>query len=275
MMTHTGDKPLSCSKCDLKFMKKCNLKRHEMTSEVCNSGTITKPYPCTTCDKRFIDKHSLKCHEVAIHLLLNGNEQTCPICGKAFMKNSSLIDHLHIHTDEKPYACEQCSESFRNPAALQMHKFTHNEERQFACKKCDQKFIEKRSLIKHDPDTCLRKPTTRTRTRWSKIGGKPFRVCTFPGCEMTFTTTGHFKEHLQRHSTERPYPCTICERAFKLKRELKYHLIKHSKDNNFVCTFCDLKFAKSSTLEKHLRSSTACMYYDIYTRHVRRSCAKK
>ncbi|XP_043968653.1 zinc finger protein 189-like isoform X2 [Gambusia affinis] len=54
----------------------------------------------------------------------NCNISACKVCGKVFAP-SNLIDHMRIHTDERPFSCLTCGKSFTMAATLKIHMRIH------------------------------------------------------------------------------------------------------------------------------------------------------
>ncbi|KAJ7683463.1 hypothetical protein B0H17DRAFT_1014362 [Mycena rosella] len=53
----------------------------------------------------------------------------CSACGKKFHRASTLRNHLHIHTGEKPFRCpfESCGRSFNVQSNMRRHMRIHDQ----------------------------------------------------------------------------------------------------------------------------------------------------
>lgn len=86
-----------------------------------------KAYVCTVpqCSKTFTSRFNLKRHIDSIHL--GCNRFVCELCGKTLTSRQNYIQHLHIHTGDKPLICPEpgCGQHFRQGSLLSMHKKLH------------------------------------------------------------------------------------------------------------------------------------------------------
>ncbi|GFW64637.1 hypothetical protein TNCV_700431 [Trichonephila clavipes] len=58
----------------------------------------------------------------------NQSNFCCEFCSKVFYRKRYLLDHLNIHTGERPYICEFCTKSFTQRASRNRHmKLCHPE----------------------------------------------------------------------------------------------------------------------------------------------------
>ncbi|KAF1501747.1 Zinc finger protein ZIC 4, partial [Eudyptula minor] len=108
----------------------------------------------------------------------------CPREGKPFKAKYKLINHIRVHTGEKPFPCPfpGCGKVFARSENLKIHKRTHTGGHVCYWEECPREgkpFKAKYKLINH----------IRVHT-----GEKPF-PCPFPGCGKVFARSENLKIH--------------------------------------------------------------------------------
>ena len=64
-------------------------------------------------------------HIQAAHTLHDQKKYKCDLCGKGFITNNKLSEHMNVHTGEKPYKCKFCSAGFASKANTYKHERGH------------------------------------------------------------------------------------------------------------------------------------------------------
>ncbi|XP_070649570.1 zinc finger protein ZIC 4 isoform X3 [Bos indicus] len=102
---------------------------------ICKWLAADGPVPPRLCSKTFSTMHELVTHVTVEHV--GGPEQAnhicfweeCPRQGKPFKAKYKLVNHIRVHTGEKPFPCPfpGCGKVFARSENLKIHKRTHTE----------------------------------------------------------------------------------------------------------------------------------------------------
>nr|XP_021146213.1 zinc finger protein ZIC 4 [Columba livia] len=134
--------------------------------------------------------------------------EECPREGKPFKAKYKLINHIRVHTGEKPFPCPfpGCGKVFARSENLKIHKRTHTGEKPFKC----------------EFDGCERKcANSSDRKKHSHVhtSDKPY-YCKIRGCDKSYTHPSSLRKHMKIHSG------TMCKRFREGKTKdaaLPYH----------------------------------------------------
>ncbi|MED6245590.1 hypothetical protein ATANTOWER_005238, partial [Ataeniobius toweri] len=114
---------------------------------------------------------------------------SCSECGKLYCRKWSLMKHLHVHSEVKPFLCKNCGETFSQYMQLKMHVNIHKGEKQFCCEYCGKTFQNISTLKRHAQ---------------IHSGQKGFSC---DKCGKSFSFKSHLKSHLVIHTDEKPFCC--------------------------------------------------------------------
>ena len=142
---------------------------------------------------------------------------SCDVCGRAFLRKSSIQVHKRIHTGVKPYQCNECSKAFREKKNLIFH-LSHHTGKYFDV------YFENLRIF----------PLKLARI-W--ISGIKNWVC--EKCGKSYSIKWDLELHKRTHSRIRPFPCTVgdCQQRFSQKRYLKRHMATHKSECSSFCPF--------------------------------------
>ena len=74
---------------------------------------------CDLCGKVFRRAHGLRYHVEGVHM--KKRDYVCVHCGKKFLINSKLTEHMRIHTGEKPFKCFACDYRSNRHGNVRLH----------------------------------------------------------------------------------------------------------------------------------------------------------
>ena len=183
-----------------------------------------RKYNCTYegCDKVFSSTTSLYRHEDIIHFKLDAIYCEYPDCGYKTFNKLSFNKHIENHSNYSELSSQT--------------NVCHYEG-------CNEVFTDKKSWIKH-------------RNRIHRYNCK-FQ-CTHSGCDFTAQNNRHLKQHLIKHSNEKPFVCSVdgCGKRFKHQFNYKDHLEVHKNNKYFECTFegCGKRYETRAGLSIHMKT---------------------
>ncbi|PIO32782.1 hypothetical protein AB205_0208730 [Aquarana catesbeiana] len=104
------------------------------------------PFICGECGKCFISEPFL-----AEHMKKHSVERPhrCHQCGREFEYRSRLVVHLRTHNGEKPHKCEECGKDFNYRSRLLVHQRKHTGVKPHKCIQCGKQFDYRSHLLRH------------------------------------------------------------------------------------------------------------------------------
>ncbi|XP_077388497.1 zic family member 6 [Festucalex cinctus] len=145
------------------------------------------------CSRAFGTMYELVSHVTVEHV--GGAEQAEYVCQwercardrKPFKAKYKLVNHVRVHTGEKPFPCpfHGCHKVFARSENLKIHKRTHTGEKPFKCEfdGCSRRFANSSDRKKHSH---------------VHSSDKPY-ACKVRGCDKCYTHPSSLRKHMKLH----------------------------------------------------------------------------
>ena len=117
---HLKVKTHKCSTCEKSFVSKHSLRGHELS----HSGEM--PYECAKCNMKIRNQSNWKRHEQkCMREEKENNKFNCTLCPKMFIGEKQLSNHLLYHNEEPKYKCDICNKTYKLSSSLRRHEKGH------------------------------------------------------------------------------------------------------------------------------------------------------
>ncbi|KAL1285183.1 Zinc finger protein ZIC [Trichinella pseudospiralis] len=165
----------------------------------CMWTDATTGSPC--CERVFSNMYDIVSHLTVEHVGTQDSNyhvcfwKNCSRAGKPFKAKYKLVNHIRVHTGEKPFACPfpSCGKVFARSENLKIHKRTHTGEKPFRCEfaGCDRRFANSSDRKKHSHVHTTDKPY----------------YCRADGCGKSYTHPSSLRKHMKVHGKFVPISC--------------------------------------------------------------------
>uniref|UniRef100_A0A8C8RVW6 C2H2-type domain-containing protein n=1 Tax=Pelusios castaneus TaxID=367368 RepID=A0A8C8RVW6_9SAUR len=157
----------------------------------------------------------------------------CGVCQKSFKQSSHLVQHMLVHTGERPYECSTCGRTYNHisssPAAGAAQP-----DGPFTCSLCWKVFKKPSHLHQH---------------QIIHTGERPFSCSV---CEKSFNRRESLKRHIKTHSALLRVPCSVCGKEFRDAAYLLKHQAAHAGPRpDYKCDVCGKTYAAPQSLLRH------------------------
>ncbi|XP_010144342.1 PREDICTED: zinc finger and BTB domain-containing protein 40-like, partial [Buceros rhinoceros silvestris] len=260
-------KQIQCKECSEVKSTKKELEKHQL--EVHGVVGMAKkkkqrlPVVCDICGREFAHASGMQYHKLTEHF--DEKPFSCEECGAKFAANSTLKNHLRLHTGDRPFMCKHCLMTFMQASALAYHTKKKHAEGSPACQYCDAVFAQSIELSRHVRTHTGDKPYVcrECGKGFRQANGLSIHLRTFHNiedpydckkCQMSFATLQEHRKHVHEAHSREYHPCPTCAKVFSAPSLLERHMVTHVGGKPFSCEICDKAYQQLSGLWYHNRT---------------------
>eukprot|EP00106_Octopus_bimaculoides_P019183 XP_014786625.1 PREDICTED: zinc finger protein 492-like [Octopus bimaculoides] len=137
--------------------------------------------------------------------------------------STSLAQHKHTHTSEKPCHCVLCGESFSQSGKSSSHEHVRIAEKLFICDICGKSFSRNFHLTTNK----MEENTSLAQHKHTHTGEKP---CHCVLCGESFSQSGKSSSHEHVRIAEKLFICDICSKSFSRNFHLTTNKHLHTQE---------------------------------------------
>ncbi|XP_077186228.1 uncharacterized protein LOC143833881 [Paroedura picta] len=199
----------------------------------------------------------------------------CPDCGRRYIRLADVLQHMSIHTGEKPYKCPNCDQAFTWSSNFLAH------QRKCRVKKCapSTPLAEDRVAQAGDEQLCpVKEEDIKSEDQYGVWPGENPEAASPEASEATSPLTEQPSEHQggeqeaptfpskgvlptrkpTGYSKKKRYPCLECGRKFLRLSNMLLHTRVHTGEKPYKCLSCGKTFRWASNLSEHQKSRHGC-----------------
>ncbi|XP_015120854.1 zinc finger protein 99 [Diachasma alloeum] len=238
---------IACRHCAQVFRSLVALQRHQLTSHTSkDGGELPAPYFCSFCSINFETAR-----DAVLHRRTTSHKQT-------------VKEHKFRGVETSQRDCGHCGERVRDLEALKLHLIQSHHNLCHRCSQCGSVFALSQDLARHTKkQECIKALDQKLSfkgQKWRCTNCSLFS--TDSQSEFIFHQVLHagvVEEDLDGPGTSKAsvkYRCLLCDKILP-KESMRNHIRRHTGERPFCCSKCNKSFSRRSSLNVHGKGCVA------------------